>query len=596
MYSSTDDAHACHRGRGPAGYYGAETSDCDTPLTLVDATFKWIEEHLKDEIDFVIWTGDSAKHDNDDQIPRTEGQVLKQNRMIAEKFVQVFGVGKHGKDGMSIPIVPTLGNNDVFPHNIFKKGPNHYTHNYLDIWKPFIPQDQREEFAKGGWFSVEVIPNQLAVISLNTLYFFDSNSAVNGCIAKSEPGFEHFEWLRRQLDTFRRRGMKVILMGHVPPARVDSRADWVESCWQKYTLWMRQYRDIIVSSHYGHMNIDHFMLQDFHNIKKSVKHGKASARDVAEEVERRVDGGIGVASAKDYLNDLRSFFSKIPSFNINNGVDEYDFEDEPEDMSLWSAKGMMSIFKRGGKHAKKTVPYHKIGGPFGERYSLSFVAPSVVPNYFPTLRVFEYNTTGLADLDTQPGAAEPLTDQVFMSSTTNGGVDEENRRKKLKFTVPKSPSKSTPPGPAYSQQPLSLLSYTQYFANLTHINNDFANAMSSPSDADSNIIDEQRWKEGKHKGRVKKGKPHPRRFAFHVEYNTSRDKVFGLKDLTVRSYIDLAKGIGESEKKGSARVWHTFIRRAFVGAFNPKELERDFGLKTTPSDAVPEDGSSAVEL
>jgi hypothetical protein len=43
---------------------------------------------------------------------------------------------------------------------------------------------------------VEVIPNKLAVISLNTLYWFSSNAAVDGCDHKSEPGSQQFEWLR----------------------------------------------------------------------------------------------------------------------------------------------------------------------------------------------------------------------------------------------------------------------------------------------------------------------------------------------------------------------------------------------------------------
>jgi endopolyphosphatase len=30
-------------------------------------------------------------------------------------------------------------------------------------------------FQRGAYFSVEVIPNALAVISLNTMYFYDSN-------------------------------------------------------------------------------------------------------------------------------------------------------------------------------------------------------------------------------------------------------------------------------------------------------------------------------------------------------------------------------------------------------------------------------------
>jgi len=181
-YSSTETGSFCHRGHGAAGYYGAETSDCDSPLTLVNATFSWIAEHLADDIDFVIWTGDSARHDNDEEIPRTEAQVLGQNRMLVNKFKEVFGWeneddgggrggGREGRAGpFKIPIVPTFGNNDILPHNIFVKGPNRWTKNYLtDVWRDIVPEAQKHAFERGGWFFVEVIPNKLAVFSLNTM-------------------------------------------------------------------------------------------------------------------------------------------------------------------------------------------------------------------------------------------------------------------------------------------------------------------------------------------------------------------------------------------------------------------------------------------
>ena len=37
-------------------------SDCDSPLAHVNATFDWIEQHFKGEVDFVVWTGDNARH------------------------------------------------------------------------------------------------------------------------------------------------------------------------------------------------------------------------------------------------------------------------------------------------------------------------------------------------------------------------------------------------------------------------------------------------------------------------------------------------------------------------------------------------------
>ena len=194
-YSSTEADKACHRGEGPAGIFGAETTDCDSPISLINATFEWIEKHVKDSIDFIVWTGDSARHDNDEELPRSSAQVIKLNKLMVNKFVESFG-NVDDEDltrDFIFPIIPTFGNNDILPHNIFPDGPNRWTMEYLDIWQKFIPEEQRHGFARGGWFFVEAIPNKLAVFSLNTMYFFDSNTAVDGCAENTEPGYAQME-------------------------------------------------------------------------------------------------------------------------------------------------------------------------------------------------------------------------------------------------------------------------------------------------------------------------------------------------------------------------------------------------------------------
>ncbi|RSM16348.1 Endopolyphosphatase [Fusarium oligoseptatum] len=218
-HSSTAEGVACHRKEGSAGTYGAETTDCDSPLALVDATLDWIRAHVKDDIDFVVWTGDTARHDSDEKLPRNSGHVLGTNRQVAQKIIDTFS--DNGQ--LDIPVIPTFGNNDFLPHNIFYPGPNKWLKAYSEIWHRFIPEEQRHSFAFGGWFEVEVIPNKLSVISLNTMYFFDRNAGVDGCADVSEPGFKHMEWLSVQLQRLRERGMKAILIGHVPPARTENK-------------------------------------------------------------------------------------------------------------------------------------------------------------------------------------------------------------------------------------------------------------------------------------------------------------------------------------------------------------------------------------
>lgn len=47
------------------------------------------------------------------------------------------------------------------------------------IWKHFIPSEAAHVFERGAYFTVEVIPDRLAVISLNTLFWYDSNTRMS---------------------------------------------------------------------------------------------------------------------------------------------------------------------------------------------------------------------------------------------------------------------------------------------------------------------------------------------------------------------------------------------------------------------------------
>ncbi|KAI1142692.1 Endopolyphosphatase [Hypoxylon sp. FL0543] len=546
VHSSTEQNIACHRGHGPAGTYGAETSDCDSPLALVNATLDWITANLKDSIDFVVWTGDSARHDSDEEIPRHNKEILAMNQRIADAFVTTFS----DNDGLVIPVVPTFGNNDIYPHNILEPGPNKILSTYNDIWEAFIPEDQRHSFQYGGWFYVEVIPDKLAVFSLNTLYFFDRNAGVDDCAHPTEPGYKQFEWLRVQLQFLRKRGMKAILIGHVPPARTSGKQLWDETCWQKYTLWLQQYRDVVVSSLYGHMNIDHFLLQDTNEINLNFI-GAESTRQI--NTRQPMDEEFSIESSKDYLMELREDWATLPDPVKNSDLDE-------------SGKKK--------KHKKGKGKKSKIGGPWAERYQLTLVSPSIVPNYFPTLRVFEYNITGLEDSPTwvnkirgsdakTPSLPEDLElPRLELRSETDVEIDKKKKKKKGKgkhgkdpkpphFNVPEAPPKGSPPGPAYLPQPLTLKGFTQYYANLTYINND----ITTESAEKGGWFELLGWNPGKHKDKKPKHeKPKPREFGFEVEYTTFDDKIYKLNDLTVKSLLRLAHRIGQTSDANSKEL------------------------------------------
>ncbi|CAJ2501600.1 Uu.00g044530.m01.CDS01 [Anthostomella pinea] len=540
-HTSTEADTACHRGRGPAGAYGAETSDCDSPLALVNATLDWISANLIDSIDFVVWTGDSARHDSDEEIPRHNKDILAMNRRTADAFQDTFSDEK----GLVVPVVPTFGNNDIYPHNILMPGPNDILKTYTDIWRSFIPEAQRHSFEFGGWFYTEVIPGKLAVFSLNTMYFFDRNAGIDDCVHPSEPGYKHFEWLRVQLQSMRTRGMKAILMGHVPPARTSAKQLWDETCWQKYTLWLEKFRDVVVGSLYGHMNIDHFLLQDTKEIDLAIVEGLRKKNVVSRET---MDDDISIQSSTDYLKELRDDWARLPDPTIL----EQDVEEA----------GKKKHKKKKGKKGKK-----KLGGPWAERYQLTLISPSIVPNYFPTLRVIEYNITGLEDapswvdtmraldaLSNRP-APEPELHELELRQEPSFEIGKRKKKKGKKpkhpnLPIPNAPEKGAPPGPAYAPQPLTFTGFTQYYANLTYINNDI-----TTESMENDEMSLSGWNPGKHKDKTPKHKkPQPKKFAFEVEYSTFDDKIYKLKDLTVKSFVDLAHRIGKASAKSKALV------------------------------------------
>lgn len=398
------------------------------------------------------------------------------------------------------------------------------------------------------------------------------------------------EWLRIQLQILRERGMKAILIGHVPPARTENKQSWDETCWQKYTLWMRQYRDVVITGLYGHMNIDHFQLQDFADIKKSTEKGKMKG-SLKQDISLDPEGDVSVMGASDYLMDLRNEWANLPSPKKSAKATVESDDDESMFGQVQEFLGWKK--KKGKKHNDKFL--EEIGGPWGERFSFSLVSPSIVPNYFPTMRVFEYNIT---DLEALGGMSYPQAkpqerlDELFEEEDEDSDDDDDlsttkkskennkkkHKKKKYKFTVPKAPHKSSPPGPAYSPQTLSLLGYTQYFANLTRLNNDtlqsdaYRATTTDPGDTNTTTpttlsndytweddadfgdgFGAQRWKNGKHHGKKPKHpEPHPLPFEFEVLYSTFNDSdPFRLHDLTARSYIDLARRIGNFNEKKS---------------------------------------------
>ncbi|KAI8355104.1 Metallo-dependent phosphatase-like protein [Choanephora cucurbitarum] len=255
-----------------AGYWGAPGTDCDSSPRFVYHSIDWIAKEWKDKIDFVIWTGDNARHDGDPYITRTQKEITGYNRKVTKALQEAFA-----HPDRTIPIVPCLGNNDVHPHNQFrgmKNNPQLLT--FSDIWSDFIPADQQRHFKRGGYFAVDVAQG-IRVLSLNSLYFFGSNDVVNSCSDATSPGARHVRWLKKELKRAERDQVKVIIMGHVPPTVKTFK----DSCLDDYIKLSTRHADQIMGHMYGHANFDHFQI---------ISRQFSSVSTVQQDAGRFVDG------------------------------------------------------------------------------------------------------------------------------------------------------------------------------------------------------------------------------------------------------------------------------------------------------------------
>jgi len=229
---------------------------------------------------------------------------------------------------------PLLTIQSYTAHNILPEGPNNIIDHFSSIWGAFIPFSSYQVFRRGAYYSVEVIPDELAVISLNTMYFYDSNKAVGGCeySEPNDPGNLQFDWLEVQLNIYRKRGIQVWLSGHVPP----SPGNYFPECYVRYVELSLRFQDTILGHLFGHMNNDHFFLLEAEDLQFPSESGLTPTDRV-------------VSVGHDGLYD-----------SLVN-----DFGDLP---------------KKG-----KTDYYN---------YGVVNVAPSLVPNPFlPAFRIYTYNIT-----------------------------------------------------------------------------------------------------------------------------------------------------------------------------------------------------------
>ncbi|KAJ3181726.1 Endopolyphosphatase [Geranomyces variabilis] len=359
---------------GLAGKFGAPGSGCDSPLTLVNETMRFIKDVLRPKgLDFVVWTGDSARHDSDSNIPRTASDIKGINLLAVKYLVEAFT----SEDGeIAVPIVPNIGNNDIWPHNDLSYTPgrrNPTLEFYALLWAPFIPATQVEIFKQTGNFWIEV--NGILVASINTMYLSDANRQVadcapvdgSGAALPPQAGDETLAWLKSEvLERARREGKVAYLIGHVPPNPLN----YFDNCYETFARLMLEYADEVRGQFYGHMNIDHFFFSSSIIPVGKTDSGAPSATTSLASTYREV--------LKSTLPDFSSL-SMAPLAAKTGGA-----------VSALIPSWINLYYHYLLTHYKHLARQHS-RDPASTTLHPIFVAPSVVPTFNPGLRVFQYN-------------------------------------------------------------------------------------------------------------------------------------------------------------------------------------------------------------
>ncbi|KAK3810559.1 MAG: Metallo-dependent phosphatase-like protein [Linnemannia gamsii] len=494
------------RKRTTTSMYGSPYSICDSPFSLANATFDWIDRNLIGSLDFVVWTGDNARHDSDNERPRTQKEIEDLNKAIANKFLETFTPDKDDPFEQRIPIVPSIGNNDVYPHNIMEAGPNRILQHFSDIWSAFIPESQYHTFQHGGYYTSEVVPGKITVVALNTLYFFNQNAAVDGCDNEDEPGTDQMDWLEVELESLRRRKMTAYLTGHVPPARKS----YSPTCFVRYTDIALRFQDVIVGHLFGHANIDHFFI-----LSQATLQGDDSVY-AAEELEAEGSSQEGRQAALRPWNSTKGNINTSPtSISTARGRTRqrlekeavlYDVAEEHEHYAFHTL-GLNSYLIELWEQYEDIPKKAKMSD-----FAIALVAPSVVPTYNPALRVYNYQLA--IEKPVGPDQSNWKIDEDEVEVEVAVEVSENGKKKKK----PKKPKKPTRPANPPAVPPVTFgfpLNYTQYYVNLTQVNSD---AVLEPT----------------------------KQVEYQVEYRSRED--YGLKDLSVPEWLSLAKRIVKSEQ------------------------------------------------
>nr|KAI8736926.1 sphingomyelin phosphodiesterase-like [Biomphalaria glabrata] len=226
-----------------AGKFG-DYRKCDMPLWSLENMFSVLAAQ-SDSFDYIIWTGDLPPHN-----------VWNQSRTDQVTTLKTI-VGLFHKYFPNKPVFPSLGNHESSPVNSFP--PPYVTNNesiswlydaLADQWKQWLPTGALETVRWGAYYVTSPFPG-LRIISLNMNYCNNQNWWM---LLNSTDPADELQWLISVLQAAENDGVKVHILGHIPPGIDDCLKIW---SWNYYNIISR-YQNTIAGQFFGHTHFDSF--------------------------------------------------------------------------------------------------------------------------------------------------------------------------------------------------------------------------------------------------------------------------------------------------------------------------------------------------
>ncbi|XP_046572572.1 acid sphingomyelinase-like phosphodiesterase 3b [Haliotis rubra] len=219
---------------------------CDSPWRLVNDSINAMVS-IKDDVDFILWTGDNIGHVDDQYANET--YVLNILRRITDALKTAFP---------GVKVYATMGNNDWYPSDQLPDTPHLLYNATAELWEDWIGDaEQMANFRKGAYYTVKTAQG-LRIIGLNTNIYYKSDKLT----ADMTDPTGQFAWLEGVLQKAKTDGEKVLITAHVPPGiHVPGKVKRFYTHYNTRFLDIsRTYADIMVGMFFGHDHYDGFKL------------------------------------------------------------------------------------------------------------------------------------------------------------------------------------------------------------------------------------------------------------------------------------------------------------------------------------------------